>query len=204
MAEVAMQTSDHLDRRSVDRQPMILRVGVLEQEGNASFCLVGNISPFGIHVKLYTARLQPGAVIIRIADERPISGKVVWIEAGNAGVSFDGELDTSTLLRLQQKLTPTRRRAMPRVKATSYAALRIDKRIIQAVLQDISSMGARVTTSRRLEVGAAASIRFPDLPELRTSVRWTENSDSGLVFETPIPMEVIGHWIDGRLRPGPA
>jgi hypothetical protein len=183
---------------------MILRVGVLEQQGHSSFCLVGNISPFGIQVKLYTAKIRPGNVVIRVADELPISGKVVWIEAGNAGISFDGELDASTLLRLQQKLTPIRRRAMPRVKATSYAALRIDKHIIQAVLQDISSIGARVTTSRQLEVGAAASIRLPDLPELRASVRWTESSNSGLVFETPIPMEIIGQWIDGRLRVSPA
>jgi hypothetical protein len=179
---------------------MILRVGVLEQQGNTSFCLVRNVSASGLQVKLYTAKITPGDVIIRIADELPLGGNVVWIKGGNGGVSFEGEVDPSTLLRLQQKLRPIRRRAIPRIKATSYAALRIDGRNIQAVLQDISSMGARLTTSRQLEVGAAAAIRFPDLPELRARVRWTENSDSGLVFETPIPMDIIAEWVDGRLR----
>ena len=73
-------------------------------------------------------------------------------------------------------------------------------RMVAAVLRDVSSMGARVTTSRSLEVGALAIIRLPDLPELKAHVRWTECSESGLVFETPIPMQVISEWIDSRIR----
>jgi hypothetical protein len=61
-------------------------------------------------------------------------------------------------------------------------------------------MGARVTTSRPLQAGTGASVRLPDLPEIRASVRWTEGSDSGIAFETPIPMHVMSQWIEGRLR----
>ena len=181
---------------------MVMRVGLLEQAGKPSFCLVRNISPSGVQVKLYSSVVRPGKVIVRVADENPFAGDLVWIDNENAGISFDSNLDPASLLRVQQKASPVRRRSIPRVKAASYAALRICGRTVPAVLQDISSMGARLTTSRPLEVGAAASIRIPDLPELRAYVRWTECSNSGLAFERPIPIAVIGAWIDGRLRVG--
>lgn len=188
------------DRRSEERKTMILRVGVLSQDERASFCLVKNVSATGVRVRLYSSTCRLGDVLIRVVDEDPISAKIVWIKKDDAGIEFDGRIDPETLLRLQQKLSPVRRRSMPRIKATSYAAVRVDGRNVQAVLRDISMMGARITTSRPLEVGAQASVRFPDLPELRANVRWTAEAECGLVFETPIPMEVMGEWIDGRLR----
>ena len=179
---------------------MILRVGLLEQAGKPFFCLARNVSSAGMQVRLYCSAARVGDVVVRIADENPIAGQMVWVENGNAGISFDRGIDPATLLRLQQNLSPIRRRSTPRVKATSYAALHRDGRIIQAVLRDISCTGARVTTTRSLEIGERTCVRLPDLPELPAYVRWTECSESGLVFETPIPMHVIGPWIDGRLR----
>jgi hypothetical protein len=190
------------DRRSEDRNATILRVGVLSQGGKACFCLVRNVSPAGLQVKLYGSNVRVGAVCIRVADEDPLSARIVWIRKACAGLEFDTSIDPETLLRLQQKLRPLRRRSQPRIKASSYAAVQVDGRNIQAVLLDISSMGARMTTSRPLEVGAHVSVRFPDLPEIRAHVRWTEGSDCGLVFEAPVPIEVIAQWIDGRLRVG--
>lgn len=200
MSAASIQSSDQPDRRSKERSIMIMRVGLLEQSGKPFFCLVRNVSSTGISVKLYNPVPRPGEVAVRIADESPIDGKIVWINGNNAGIGFAQGVDPQTLMRLQQKLRPVRRRSLPRVKATSHAALHIGGRIIQAVLRDISSLGARVITSRSLEIGARASIRIPDLPEITGYVRWTECSESGLTFETPIPMQVISEWIDGRLR----
>ena len=199
MPEASLLRSDEPDRRSQLRKTMILRVGLLEQAGKPSFCLVRNLSSAGIQVKLYSRAVR-GAVLVRVADERPIPGQIVWVRNGNAGISFDEGVDPATLLRLQQKLGPVRRRSMPRVKATSYAVVRVGGRMVAAVLQDISSMGARVSSSRSLEVGSRAIVRLPDLPELSAHVRWSECSQAGLVFETPIPMQVIAEWLDGRLR----
>jgi len=179
---------------------MIMRAGLLDQVGKPFFCLIKNVSSSGIQVKLYTSAAHTGKVVIRVADENPIEGQILWIRDGSAGISFDESIDSATFLRLQQKLRPERRRAVPRVKATSYAALLVAGRTIQAVLRDVSYMGAKVTTSRWLEAGTSISIRLPDLPEMRGSVRWTEGSDSGIAFETPIPMHVISQWIEGRLR----
>jgi hypothetical protein len=31
-------------------------------------------------------------------------------------------------------------------------------------------------------------------------VRRSDGEESGLSFETPIPMQIIAHWIEGQLR----
>lgn len=190
------------ERRAQDRQAMILRVGVLSQDERASFCLVKNVSLAGLQVKLYGSNFRTGEVVIRVADEDPIGATIIWIRKGNAGLELDDNVEPAVLLRLQQKLRPVRRRVMPRIRASSYAAVRADGRNVQAVLRDITSMGARITTSRPLEVDARVSIRFPDLPEIGARVRWTDGSDCGLVFEAPVPIAVIAEWIECRLRVG--
>lgn len=188
------------ERRSNQRHRMILRIGVLSQDGKTSFCLVRNVSAGGVQVKLYTASFGIGDVTFRVADEDPFSARIAWISNGIAGIRFDENIEPAALLRLQQKLSPVRRRSSPRIRASASAAIRIGGRTLRASLCDISSMGARVRVSRPLPVGGTALIRFPDMPELRAFVRWTEESDSGLAFETPIPMSVIASWIDSRMR----
>lgn len=179
---------------------MILRVGLLEQAGRPFFCLVRNVSPTGIQVKLYNSRTRIGEAAIRVGDESVIAGQIVWVKGGHAGISFIGDIDPALILRLQQRLGPAGRRATPRAKATSCAAVHVGKRVKQAVLRDISCMGARIATSRPLESGALACIRVPDLPEIKARGRWSERSEAGLAFETPLAIGLISQWLDGRLR----
>lgn len=184
------------ERRTEERQTMILRAGVLEQEGRSSFCLARNISPAGLQVKLYGNAVVEGDVLIGVADEPPIPGRVVWIEEGLAGIRFQKDVDPATLLRVQQKLKPVRRRSIPRIRTNLFAGIRISGRSLHGELRDISSMGARIKMSCPLRVGEAAFVTLPDLPELRSYVRWTDERECGLMFETPIPMQVIANWIE--------
>jgi hypothetical protein len=188
------------ERRSQERYTMILRVGILEHGGKNSVCLVKNISATGVQLKLYTSAPVDHVVRVCVADEEPISGRIVWINEGVAGIRFEARIDPQALLRFQQKLGTVRRRSMPRIAATGYTAVRMGGRIISSVLRDISSMGAKISTSRPLETGGVAMVRFPDLPEIRAYVRWVDDCESGLVFETPIPMQVIAEWLERRPR----
>ena len=188
------------ERRSQERHTLILRAGLLEQQGKPAFCLAKNISASGIQVKLYTQASIDHDVRICVADEEPLDGRIIWIRDGVAGIRFDKRIDPQTLLRFQQKLRPVRRRSMPRIKVSGHTSVRMGGRNIPSVLQDISSMGARITTPKPLEVGGVALVSFPGLPEVRAYVRWVEECESGLVFETPIPMQVIAQWVDSRSR----
>jgi hypothetical protein len=191
------------ERRTSERQRLILRAGVLEQEGRTSFCLVKNVSFSGIQVKLYSSTFVPGEVLIRVADEDAIKGKMVWIEGDHAGIRFDDDLDHDAILRLTQKLVARRRRSIPRVKAAARALIRMAGRDIPAELCDISSFGAKIRTKRELPADHPAIVELPDLPSIRAYVRWSDGCESGLLFATPIPMQVIGQWVDERLRVSP-
>jgi hypothetical protein len=138
--------------------------------------------------------------LLRVADEPPVKGKIVWIEEDSAGVSFHQELDAPTLLRVRQKLRPNRRRAIPRMSVEASALLRTGGRTFRGVVCDISSLGARVRIDSRLAEGDRAVIEFTDLPPINAYVRWSDSEETGLIFETAIPMQIIAHWIEGRAR----
>jgi hypothetical protein len=180
---------------------LILRAGVLEQAGKSSMCLVKNVSTAGVQVKLYAA-LVPGAEIsLRIADEPAVPGRIIWVEKDIAGISFHEELDAATLLRVQQKLSSTRRRAMPRVAVEAKATLRSGGRTYRAVVSDISSMGARVRSRPGLLAGDRIMVELQDLPAIKGYVRWSDGGESGVAFETMIPMQIIAGWLGDRVVP---
>ena len=187
------------ERRKESRFTLILRVGVLEQEGRSSLCLVKNISSSGVQLKCYARPIVDAPASIRVADEAPLRGRIMWIDGETAGLNFDHELDAAVMLRVQQKLRPNRRRSSPRVNVEEAACLRARGRIYPAAVCDISSMGARIKSKSRLEPGDRAILSLSDLPLLEAYVRWSEGDEAGLVFETPIPMQIIAHWVDGRI-----
>lgn len=188
------------ERRKEKRFTLILRVGVLEQMDKVSLCLVKNISSTGVQIKFYTHPIVGNEATIRVADEPSVKGHVVWIRGDVAGLSFDEELDAARVLRVRQKLGPNRRRSVPRVSVNASATLRTGGRTRHATICDISSLGARIRTNSHLTAGDRAVISFAELPPITAFVRWCDGNEVGLVFETPIPMQVIAHWIEGQLR----
>jgi hypothetical protein len=154
----------------------------------------------GAQVKFYVQPVVGADVSIRVADESPVLGRLTWVRQDMAGISFQEELDTATLLRVQQKLRTNRRRAIPRVNVDAVATLRSGGRTCRAMLCDISSVGARVRTRVALVAGDIAMVTFADLPPIKAYIRWTAGEESGLAFETPMPIHIIARWIDGRVR----
>lgn len=188
------------ERRKEARYTLILRVGVLEQRGRSSMCLVKNISSTGVQVKVYVRPIANSEVTIRVADEPAVRGHLVWFKDGIAGISFDEELDAAALLRVQQKLKPNRRRAIPRVAVDAVATLRAGGQTSRAEVCDISSVGARVRTRTTLVPGDRATAAIDGLPPTAAYVRWVEGEECGLAFETPIPLQVIASWVGSRVR----
>lgn len=190
------------DSGSRDPRALVLRAGLLEQEGKTSFCLIKDLSRSGIRAKVYGSGFARGAVNLRIADEDPLEARIVWLADGHAGISFDHQLAAYTLRRLNPNPRSSRRRSVPRIAAAARALVRTDGRNIPAELCDISSFGAKIRTKKELAPDRPVVVELPDLPSIAAFVRWSDGGESGLVFATPIPMQVIGHWIDGRLRVG--
>ena len=187
------------DRRSSSRDTLVLRVGVIRDASRTSFCLVKNISADGLQVKIF-GRVAVGAdIMVRVGDEPEIAGRVAWTRAQLAGIAFVEPLEPEALLRAAQRLAPSRRRSSPRIDAVAGTLIRTDGRSLTATLCDVSATGARLQLRKESAVGAALTISLPDLPPMRAFRRWQHGADLGVAFETPLPIEIIARWLDGRV-----
>lgn len=187
------------DRRSHKRQTMVLRVGILNHEDRTSFCLVKNISPLGVQVKLFGQLVVGSEVGLRIGDEDPLPGRAVWVRDQLAGIAFASALEPRALLRVTQKLSDERRRSTPRINAVARAIVRTGGQTYSAELLDISTSGARVRTRKPIAPGASIMMTLTDMPSLKAYVRWADECELGLVFEAPIPIQIMANWLEGRV-----
>lgn len=192
-----------MERRMRSRQKMVLRLGIIDNGGRVSFCLVRNISPTGVQVKLFGRVARGSEVRLRIGDEDPLSGRVMWVRNHLAGIRFEEILEPERMLRVTQKLGPTRRRSSPRVNASARAILRTGGRTYSAELCNISASGAKVRTQRRVSPGPSILLTLPDMAAIKTYPRWLEGDEMGLVFETPLPIEMISNWLNERVAVSP-
>ena len=192
----AVSKPSHItDRRAYERPTMVLRVGLLESAGKSSFCLLRNISSNGVQVKLYSPIDEGSDVKLQVGDENTLEGRIAWVRNVLAGITFRNTLDATTLLRVRQLVAPQRRRASPRAQASGFAILRTGGQEYSAKLCDISTSGAKILTARPIEAGRTAVLLLPKLPALQGFVRWTQGQDTGLIFKTPIPIQVITDWL---------
>ena len=194
-------TLDHLaaDRRSDERQKLILRIGVLELDDRPVFCLVRNISSSGVEVKPYSRVSQGSSISLRVGDENAIPGTVVWVRDDLVGIKFGQPLNPQALLRIGQKMAAHRRRNAPRVATDLQACLKTAGLRYSATVCDLSMVGARIRTNDPLSFGEITLIEVPGLPCLRVYVRWSDGTDHGVSFHTPLPMQVLADLVS-RLR----
>ena len=198
-ANAQITTARHEDRRKEARYMLVLRAGVLKQKGRTSFCMVKNISTTGVQLKTYAAPILHAKATLSVADEQPVSGRIAWIKGDTAGISLDRELDSETLLRVQQKLRPDKRRSIPRIDVEASAQLRTGGRILRATVLDISSLGARLRADTKLHLVDRVLVEFADLPSISAHVRWVHDGEIGVALDTPIPMQIIAQWLEGRI-----
>jgi hypothetical protein len=188
------------ERRLSPRQTMILRVGLLAHGERSTFCLVKNISPMGAQLRLYGQVAEGISVTLAVGDEDPVRGQIAWAKDGTAGVEFENPLDATTLLRAMQKLPATKRRSSPRVKTAAHALLRTGGRSYPGQLLDVSAVGARVRTPRPIRIGPSIMVTLPDLPTIKAFVRWNEETELGLAFNEPLPIQLLAEWMNDRVN----
>jgi hypothetical protein len=188
------------ERRKEARYTLILRAGLIEQDGKTSFCLVKNISATGVQLKVYAQPVMDGNATLHVADETPVTGRIAWVSGDSAGMTLTQALDAATLLRVQQKLGANKRRAVPRMRVEASALLRTGGRVLRATVRDLSSLGARVSANSKLHPGDRTIVELRNLPAINAYVRWVDGADVGLAFETPIPTQIIAQWIEAGDR----
>lgn len=182
------------ERRSDARARLVLRVGLLEYGGRASFCLVKNISSTGVQVKPYGKLAEGTPITMRVGDVDSVGGVVVWTRAGLAGIAFNTALDPESLLLVRQKLAQ-RRRSAPRVSTDVVALLRTGGSTYRARICDLSVHGARIRTLEPVTFGSNIIVEMPKIPSVKGHLRWAEGCEYGISFEAALPMQIIAEIV---------
>lgn len=183
------------ERRSNARHKLVLRVGLLEMESGSTFCLVKNISSTGVQVKPYGPLKTGVSAALRVGDERAVDGVVVWNRDGLAGIEFTQTLNPQALLRIGQKMLSQRRRNSPRVATDLKASLRTGGRRHSVTVCDLSMIGARVRAKGSITFGDNTLLEVTGLPTLKAFIRWSEDMEHGISFETPLPIQILADLI---------
>lgn len=179
------------DRRSSDRQKLILRVGLLEQDEGPVFCLVRNISSVGVEVRPYSRVAEGSSISLRVGDESSIPGTVTWSRDGLVGIRFGQPLNPQALLRIGQKMTAHRRRFTPRATTDRRGRLRTGGLRYSASVFDITMVGARLRIGDPVSFSETTLLDVPGLPSLSVCVRWSDGAEHGVSFQTPLPPEIL-------------
>lgn len=188
---VADIEAQEANRRTAERQKLILRVGLLEQDGREIFCLVRNISPAGVQVKPYGQVLEGAAISLRVGDENSIPGTAIWIRDGLMGIRFRQNLNPQALLRIGQKMAAQRRRNAPRMATDLKGCLRTAGQKYSAIVCDLSTTGARLRLKNPIAFGESGRLEVLGLPSIKAYVRWSCGPEYGVSFDTPLPMQIL-------------
>ena len=179
------------DRRSADRQKLILRVGLLEQEGGPVFCLVRNISSVGTEVKPFSPVVDGSGISLRVGDEKPIPGLVVWSRDGLIGIRFGQPLNPQALLRIGQKMAAHKSGSVPWVGTDLRGCLRTGGLEYSVSVSDITMVGARLRIAGPVSFGKTMLVDLPGLPSLDVWVCWSNGAEHGVFFKSPLPGQLL-------------
>lgn len=94
------------ERRSSARVATVFRPVIIDTEHLSSFCLVRNLSPFGLMGKVYTTLLHGAAISVRFHPALSVEGSVAWSKDGDVGVMFDQPIDVDGVLSVSDGLRP--------------------------------------------------------------------------------------------------
>lgn len=183
------------ERRGAERHIRILRVGTLVVEGRRELCLIRNISAGGVMAHVYSP-LDPGQrVAIELKGSKPVTGCVVWIRCGNAGIRFDTAMDVAELLANPQLLDNGWRPRTPRVEIDRMATLRIGASTGWVHAHDISQSGVKIETCSPPATGEEVVLTLDGFRPLHGVVRWQSGGYCGIAFNQLIPFGELIDWL---------
>lgn len=190
-------------RRQEPRLMTLLRVGSIIVDGTRELCLVRNISSTGLMLHVYCRLAEGQAVSVELKTGRQLGGRVIWIDAANAGIAFDEPIDVMAMLASQLVSQTDQKPRMPRVEVRAPATLRMGAHNYRVVTRDVSQGGAKITLDAILPPDADVVLAMEGFRSLHGVLRWCDGEVAGVTFNTVIPWPQLVRWLKERRELGP-
>lgn len=183
------------DRRADERHMTLFRVGTIVLGERRELCLVKNISAGGVSIRAYCHLDVDEPVQIEIKQDQPVAGRVTWVRAGDAGITFDERVDIIDLLKSSEHEPRPR---MPRIEVRSICYVREGAVVHRSILHNISQGGLSVETPNPVTVGGNVTVSIPGLSPQGATIRWTSGNRYGISFNTVLPLALLVSWLQDR------
>lgn len=183
------------DRRADERHLTLFRVGTIILGDRRELCLVKNISAGGISIRAYCHLESDEPVQVEIKQGQPVAGRVTWVKAGDAGITFDERVDVIELLKSSEHDPRPR---MPRIEVRSTCYVREGAVVHRCILHNISQGGLSVETRGSVTVGGNVTVSIPGLAPQNATIRWQSGSRYGISFNTVVPLAMLVSWLQDR------
>lgn len=186
------------ERRHGARHIAVMRVAKLHTRHGEELCLVRNISDGGLMANVWSNLAVGDPLTAEFKSGHRASGQVAWRRENQIGVQFDETTDVATVLGGDEDPAPGFHPRAPRVNINARGRLRCGARYYAVDVHDISQGGAKVVSADPEvweKIDGAVVLSMTGLPPIEGTARWHDNSNAGLAFNTPIPLDTIARWI---------
>ena len=183
------------ERRRDTRHLRILRVGTLLFDDKRELCLIRNISAGGLMIHAYCQLKIGQRVSVALKSHQLLSGNVVWMKDGNAGIGFDAPIDVEQMLSNPSLLENGWLPRMPRVEVDWLATVRAGANLVWVTLRDISQGGVKLDSDQPLSPGQAVTLTIDKFRSVSGVVRWYEDGLGGIAFNELIPFQELMRWL---------
>ena len=179
------------ERRSAERHVVVLQLALLACETSKQLCLVHNIGPGGMKLRLYGDRPTSDKVSITLRGERTYAGTISWQDNDLLGIALDTPLDSN---RLVEALSENGARMRgPRLPVELQVSVRCGADTIPARLLNISPSGAALDLGGAHLEERTLTVHVQGLHPLEAQIRWSNGDQVGLSFNTPLLLKQLQH-----------
>ncbi len=189
---LAHATPANRERRDDKRHLTLFRVGAITVEGRRELCLIKNISAGGMKIRPY-CKLEPGdRLTVELKTGTTASGRVAWVDSGNAGVEFDEAVDVLDILATSQDGPRPR---MPRIEVNCFATVREGARNYRMRVVDVSQGGLKLESAVVLPQGSDIVVTLPAFMPQPGVTRWCDDGFVGVTFNRLLSLSELVDWL---------
>lgn len=185
------------DRRQYSRNVKVMRVARLTDVNVHAECLglVRDVSPGGMMIDADFPLEIGQTVAIALLDDQELMGDVIWLDGKTVGVEFPQPIEIEQILAKPSTKSDGRRARLPRFKLNKPVSLRIDDKMADATLLDLSQRGAKFCCEVKLKLHAAVLVRLNRDNAVRATVKWRAGNMTGVEFHRLLSVEELGIWL---------
>lgn len=181
-----------IERRYVDRVQTVFRVARVITAGDEGLARIRNISDLGARVRLLIPLPLADSLILQLADDVDLTGKVVWNDGCEFGLRFDQQINCAALLAALAAGARCGSTRPVRLAAATTALTHSELGLRRARVIDISQRGLKLMHDGSLTEGLQLKVTLPSGLDRHGIVRWTKDDRAGILLRDPLSVDALG------------